>query len=160
MKKVLYFVVVMAMLSGCRSVPQFTGDQKAWMREVMKEDLTFTIPADSAEQVWSRGFKFLNLYSDMKLQTVSDYHIDTYNPDSGGLGFQYGYSMTRIKTGNNFEISLTGRVNNVLSDGWLKENMCIFARYMRTGDLRYPELIDHKGRLPYTNAMRSQYKEN
>lgn len=158
MKKMILLAVFVFV--GCVSMQTELGiDEKEWLKETMKEELTFTVSADSIESAWSRGVKFINQYCDTKLQVVSDYHIETYNANKGAFTLQYGYSITRVKLGNSYEVSVSGHSNNDFTEGWLDENLHIMARYMRTGNLKYPKLIDGRGNHLHVNSMRNQYKE-
>lgn len=164
MKKcfVLMLVVAFSFVAGCVSLksPALTPEEIAWMQKVMKEELTFTVPADQIEQVWSRVFKFISNYCDTKIQVATDYHVETYNADKNAYSLQYGYSATKLKVGVNYEVTVNGHCNMMIFDqGWLSENLHIMAYYVRTGDLKYPLLVDGRGNHLNTYNVRKQFSE-
>jgi hypothetical protein len=161
MKKLLLTVTI-ASLIGCVSLqsPKLTPEQIGWMRKVMKEELTFTVPADQIEQAWSRVFKFISNYCYTKIQAASDYHVETYDAPVGPGSLKYVYGATKVKVGVNYELSVNGHCSMMpYDDGWLSENLHVMAHYVRTGDLEYPMLVDGRENHLHVSNVREQYAE-
>jgi len=113
-------------------------DGRAYLARAMQASLTFTVPKERSDEVWSLVNSFIAHYSSMKVQTASDYIISTYNPDAI---YNYGYSATRAIRADGIEFAVmcfsggnppVQRISN--------QNAHILALYLQTGELR-PEFI-------------------
>jgi hypothetical protein len=146
-KKLGIVSVVLSMLvlvCGCTPAIKLNGEQQAYIDKVMKEPLSVAVSASEAETAWGRANTFVARYASMKIQVSNDYVIETYNPTDGKgfLDFNYGYSVSKVpvKDGFVFEVSGMSSGGN-LAKGKTARNAHIFAYYIRTGELPYPELI-------------------
>lgn len=61
------------------------------------------VSKDKSDEAWSRAVSYVNKYSDMKIQTTSDYIIDTYNPTSAT---KRGYTITKVHGGDSTTIEI------------------------------------------------------
>ena len=70
------------------------------------QPLTIKVPTKDVEKYWGRAQSWVHRNSSMKLQLVTDFVIETYNPTAGN----YGYSLTRtdIESGET-EIIVNGK---------------------------------------------------
>ena len=64
----------------------------------------FRVPAGDVVAAWGRAQSFVAQHSSMKIQTVSDYLIETYNP--GAMG-QYGFRVVKTPARGDFTIKVT-----------------------------------------------------
>jgi hypothetical protein len=60
--------------------------------QVKKIPLVFKLPMSESDDAWGRANLYLSNNSSMKVQTASDYLLETYNPTSVG---RIGFSITR-----------------------------------------------------------------
>src|SRR5690242_18680637 len=60
--------------------------------QVKKIPLVFKLPKSESDDAWGRANLYLANNSTMKIQTASDYLLETYNPTSVG---RIGFSITR-----------------------------------------------------------------
>ena len=102
------------------------------LARAMATPLTFTVPKDKSDEAWGRVNSFIVKYSTMKVQTVSDYIIQTYNPIDNFHA--WGYTANRMTQGDAVEISVT------CTYAWGHEktatrNAHILALYAVTGEL-------------------------
>lgn len=77
-------------------------EDAAYLKAAMATPLTFTVPAEKSEETWSRINSFISKHSSMKIQTASDYIIETYNPGAG----QFAYSANRATRGDAAEFTV------------------------------------------------------
>lgn len=86
----------------------------------------FTVPKDKDEIVWARANKYVSDYSDLKIQTQTDFLVETYNPIGENKYTQTAFKITRQPLGDTVEYEVIS--NRV---GWDKK--C--AYYMFYGEL-------------------------
>ena len=132
-------VVVVCLLAGAcgpgltgRAPAATTPEANAYLARAMAAPLTFTVPKDKSDEAWGRVNSFIVKYSTMKVQTVSDYIIQTYNPIDNFHA--WGYTANRMTQGDAVEISVT------CTYAWGHEktatrNAHILALYAVTGEL-------------------------
>lgn len=131
--------VVVCLLAGAcgpgmtgRAPAATTPEANAYLARVMATPLTFTVPKDKSDEVWGRINNFIAKYSTMKIQTASDYIIETYNPTDNINA--WGYMANRMVKGDEVEISVT------CTYAWGHKktgtrNAQILALYAATGEL-------------------------
>ena len=149
-KMVLVFLCVV--LAGCAlSLPNYivnpTPDESLYMEKVRAQPLEFDITEAEGSIVWGRAQSFIGQYSSMKLQIVTDYVIQTYNPTDDPYKRKFGYYITKTPMGNNIKISVQCLGNHPYGlDGkpfpTIDLNARILSHYLKTGELPYPHLID------------------
>ena len=108
------------------------------LARAMATPLTFTVPKDKSDEAWGRVNSFIARYSTMKIQTASDYIIQTYNPTDKFNA--YGYTANRMTKGDAVEIS----VDCVYVESYQKQairNAHLLAHYAATGELVDESLI-------------------
>jgi hypothetical protein len=111
--KRLIFAAVVCLLAGAcgpgmtdRPPAATSPEANVYLSRVMAAPLTFTVPKDKSDEAWARVNSFIAKYSTMKIQTASEYIIETYNPIDNFHA--YGYTANRMTKGNEVEISVTG----------------------------------------------------
>ncbi len=129
------------------------GDALAYLQKIRGYPNTFTLPNADAEAAWGRAQVFVSKYSTMKIQTVSDYIVETYNTrtltgnDVGftGIKCDFAYSFTRSPGKDSTTFTVGCRTN---CGGLGDARMCAadnekFASYfVQTGEnIKYPEFI-------------------
>lgn len=124
------------LLGGCVTL---SPAQEAYLRKVMATPLTVEMTKTEAVDAWGRAQSFLGQYSSMKIQTATDYVLQTYNPM--GSGISYGYNVTKTPAGDRVRITVVCGTNNMFAGGDADRNAHILAHYIKSGDLSHPELI-------------------
>jgi len=124
-----------------------TPDDVTYLKEIENQSTYFSLEGDVADEAWSRAGFFVSNYSDMKIQNMSDFLIETYNPISPeqiGVYPRYGYKITRLKTkvSNEFTVNVSCSVNGWY-DSIIIHNAKMLAYYMKTGIIR-PHLISQR----------------
>jgi tetratricopeptide (TPR) repeat protein len=122
-----------------QALEDLTSDERIYLEKVKAFPLEFTIPINEVEVAWGRTQSFIGRFSSMKLQIVTDYIIQTYNPPKGEISF--GYYVTKTPIGNNVKITVICITGDPLGEGAASLNAHILAYYIKTGELPYPRLI-------------------
>lgn len=130
-------------ISACATTVKtnsLTPEEKVYVSKVLKTEAQFEVGKEKAEEMWSRGFKFVQANSTVRIQSASDYHLQTYNPailqnETGAIG----YNLYKQIDGDKVKIS----IQCVYSSGiWFKytESVCknnekVLSHYMQTGEI-------------------------
>ncbi|MHB8811282.1 MAG: hypothetical protein ACYC9M_14925 [Desulfobulbaceae bacterium] len=130
----LFFLVSVGMIGliGC-AARQVSPEIQAYDMRVMSQPTTFTIPTEKAEEAWSRAQQFVATLSSFRIQTSTEYVIQTYMIDSSWP--KYGYSVTRTVSGNNTNFMVKGYCTNIFSGDRADYNAHALSHYMVTGEL-------------------------
>lgn len=145
MKKSLIFATILVcvmLFSSCIhevKAPQSLEEQ-SYLQKVQSFPLRFTIPKSELPDAWGRAQSFISQYSDMKIQTVSNNVIETYNPRSNSI--DYGYSITNAPMGDNAIITVKCYNPYVGNSKKADMNAHALAYYMKTGEVN-PRFLDH-----------------
>jgi len=133
-------ILVLALLTGCAttSMLKLTPEEQMYLEKAKAFPLEFTIPKSQADEAWGRAQSFIGRFSSMKLQTVTDFVIQTYNPISPNVDF--GYYVTKTPMGDKVQITVQCNVGNIFSGADANTNAHILAYYIKTGEL-VPRLI-------------------
>lgn len=128
----LPFVVVS--VSGCSTALIGVSEQeKGELAQAMYCPLIFDVSKAEADDAWGRAQTFVARFSTMKIQTATDYVLQTYNP--AGSGINYGYSISRTPMGENMEMEVQCLCDNPFVGKDRDINAHIAAYYIRTGVL-------------------------
>lgn len=119
-------------LSGCAG-RQVSPEIQAYDMRVMSQPTTFTVPTEKAEEAWSRAQQFIATLSNFRIQTSTEYVIQTYMMESSWP--KYGYSVTRTISGNNTNFVVKGYCTNMFSGDFAQYNAHALSHYMVTGEL-------------------------
>lgn len=144
-KPFLCFLMFFAvMLGGCASrIAQMNlnSSQQSELDKSMAFPLEFEIDKTDVGDAWGRAQSFISKNSSMKMQTVTDYVLETYNPTDAG---SFAYKVTKTPLKEKVQISVQC---NVYWDSfqWHRDdanrNAHILAYYISTGELLIPELV-------------------
>lgn len=157
---ILLLVLAASSLAGCglqgviKKDEVLSADQKQYLAEIAKQPLQFNVPKADGNDSWGRAQSFIAQHSGMKIQTASDYAIQTYNAqlDTAGaippsLGsVTYGYNISRSPIGDKyaFDVNCTGPFHGMYQAEINKaaaRNAHALAYFIATSKLPYPELI-------------------
>ena len=133
-------VVVIFMIGNCTNfLLNLTPEEQAFLDKANAFPLEFTVSNEDAEMAWGRAQSFIGRFSSMKLQTATDYVIQTYNPSSSGVS--YGYYVTKTPLGGSTQFNVTCNTGNLFAMADAQSNAHILAYYMNTGELVNPKVI-------------------
>ncbi|MDP8227154.1 MAG: hypothetical protein P9L89_05900 [Candidatus Celaenobacter polaris] len=125
---------------GCARV-QLTPEDKAFCAKAAACPLELIISKDKAEEAWSRAHTWIAKYSSMKIQTVTDYILQTYNPVDRAFPIIYAYSLTKTLMGSEVQITIECFSNNRFATRQTSHNAHLLAYYIKTGE-NHPHLIN------------------
>ncbi len=106
-------------------------EERIYLQNVESFPLKFIISKKEAPDAWGRAQSWVAQYSSMKIQVLSDYVIQTYNPE----GLRYGYYVTKTPMGDDVEIKVEGITGNMFNKDKAERNARILAYYIKTGKL-------------------------
>jgi hypothetical protein len=132
--------------SSCASsaVFQLSSDERAYLRMAMDTPLTFLVPRGQSIQTWDRAHEFLDRYSTMKLRSVTDSVLVTYDPPAVqsdpspvavGSSIRYGYSVSRSSDPDGIRIAVKCTPSSTLGEKDADQNAHIAAYYIKTGQI-------------------------
>jgi hypothetical protein len=138
---IFLFILIISLLTGCSttSMLSLSPDEQSYLNEAQACPLEFYVPKTDAEDAWGRAQSFIGQYSSMKLQTVTDYVIETYNPRMSDVA--YGYSVTKTPMNDLVRISVRCFCGNFLEGDNTSTNAHILAYYIKTGNEFSPRLV-------------------
>jgi hypothetical protein len=111
-----------------------TPEESDYLSKVNTTPLIFRAPKDQAQEVWGRINGWIGKYSSMKIQTASDYVVETYNPTD--FASPYGYSASRSPLGNEYEFTIRYSTSNPYYYKKQAElNAHVLAYYALTGEI-------------------------
>lgn len=120
------------LITGCAG-REVSPEIQAYDMRVMSQPTTFSIPTEKAEEAWSRAQQFIATLSSFRIQTATEYVIQTYMMKSSWP--KYGYSVTRTINGNNANFVVKGYCTNMFRGDDAEYNAHALAHYMVTGEL-------------------------
>jgi hypothetical protein len=124
---------------GCMQDIVNDPKQVEYLAKVNAFPLEFEVSKDIATDAWGRAQSFIGRFSSMKLQSATDYMIQTYNPTDNGVN--YGYNITKTPLKDTVQITVQCSSNNMFAGGDATKNAHILAYYISSGELPYPNLI-------------------
>ncbi|MCZ6688678.1 MAG: hypothetical protein O7H41_03645 [Planctomycetota bacterium] len=140
MRKIGILLALLYLAVGCAAIPPpGTPHEVAYVERVMKQSVNFSLANDVAIEAWSRAHDFTARYASKKLQIVSDYAIETYNPTKTKV--EFGYSITRVIGGSESTFAVRCFCGNSYHRRTADRNAHILADYMVTGELPFPHLV-------------------
>jgi hypothetical protein len=108
----------------------------------MDTPLTFLVPRDHSLKTWDRAHDFVDRYSTMKLRSVTDSVLVTYDspttqsdpsPVASGSGIRYGYSVSRSSDPDGIQIAVKCTPSSTLGEKDADQNAHIAAYYIKLG---------------------------
>ncbi len=137
--RVLVLLISLTAVS-CASSFELTADEQSMLRDAMDTPLTFVVPRGEAIPTWDRAQEFIDRYSSMKLRSVNDSLITTYenvamvtNPIETASSVRFGYTVSRARDpeGIRFQVGCTPSSKSGEKDA--DQNAHIAAHYIKTG---------------------------
>ncbi len=126
------------------SVFQLSVDERATLRMAMDTPLSLIVPRDQSLKSWDRAQEFLDRYSTMKLRSVTDSVLVTYDsptiqtdpsPVAVGSGIRYGYSVSRTADPDGIRIAVKCTPSSTLGEKDADQNAHIAVYYIKTGQI-------------------------
>jgi hypothetical protein len=143
-KKSLALFFVVACFAACYKTVtsvQLTPEQRYYVDRAMKQPLEFSLPKEQSEEAWARIQSFISQYASMKIQTATDYILETYNPHSEMVP-AYAYQANRTPAGDQVNFIVKCFTDAALGVGKreCERNAHLLAHYAVSSELK-PELI-------------------
>jgi len=115
---------------------KLTPEEEVYLEKAMSQPLTFIVYIEESEQKWALAQSFIAKYSTMKIETITDYLLETYTP----YGDRMGYKVIRTPTKEGDEFCIVCSYDNPFSKNNALQSAHIFAYYLVTGEI-IPRLI-------------------
>jgi hypothetical protein len=147
-KRFAALAAVVVVCAGCTiknvylEPPKAANDEDAaYLERATQTPLTFMVEVSKGDETWSRVNSFIAKYSSMKIQTASDYIIETYNPTEG----KFGYSANRATKEDRAEFTVNCapgpgiigiKFDIMHGDKIAEQNAHLLAFYALTGEIR------------------------
>ena len=162
MTKIAVGVLGFSLMAASGCMPQLKGtvddvkaltpDQTLFLAEIEKEVLEFDLPKDQANDAWGRAQSWVAQYSPMKIQTATDFVLQTYNPPMDGgyeitkIQVYYGYEVSRAPMGDKVKFRVVCNPSGYyykkdVIQASATRNAKMLAHHIRTGAAPRPELI-------------------
>lgn len=97
----------------------------------LRHPLRFRVAKSQGADAWGRAQGFVAKYAGMKVQTVSDYILETYNSHDG----LFAYSVSRSPVGDEYEFTVDCLCKGG-TERAVTRNAHLLALYIDTGELR------------------------
>jgi hypothetical protein len=147
MKKCL--LIFLFLLSACASTSEIVEEMKPTKIEPRPEDrqylqealacpLEFTLPKEQEKDAWGRAQSWVGRFSSMKLDTLTDYVIETYGAYSRSCySPAYAYRVTKAPMKDSIQINVASTTNcpGVAGESAI-HNAHILSYYIKTRELR------------------------
>ncbi len=110
----------------------------------MEFPLEFNISKKKANDAWGRAQSFIAKYSSMKIQTVTEFIIQTFTPPETDYRFNrrfdFGYSVAKTPLGKKVQITVSCQKSSIAGSENLFESekemdAHLLAYYISTGEL-------------------------
>ena len=115
-------------------------EEQVYLDKVNAFSLKFIISKSEEKDAWGRAHSFITQFSSMKLKTVTEFVIRTYNPTVMYVKFGYYVTKTPLE-GDVIQVNVRCNTGNVFASGVAKTNAHILAYYIKTGELTHERLI-------------------
>jgi hypothetical protein len=126
------------------SMFQLSPDERAGLGLAMDTPLRLLVPRDHSLQTWDRAQEFIDRYSTMKLRSVTDSVLVTYetapyqtdpSPVASGSAIRYGYSVSRSSDPDGIQIAVKCTPSSTLGEKDADQNAHIAAYFIKTGQI-------------------------
>lgn len=110
-------------------LPPRSDADRAVLETAMGAPLTVVLEKPQADEAWTRVQVFIAKHSGMKIQTSTEFLIETYNPTRGSVG----YKATRAPaTGGKVELSVMAFASGDFMSVCAERNGRLLAHYAQT----------------------------
>jgi hypothetical protein len=112
-----------------------TSEEKTYLEKVMAMPLIFDVSKEKSEETWGRIQSFIGKYSPVRIQTVTDYIIETYDAKIVNSNFSYSAIRTPKENKVEFEVKcfITFQLPKMETAGIRNAHM--MAYYALTGEV-------------------------
>ena len=127
-----FFTAMAACSYPANMFMKLSPQEKSYLERAMAQSLTFMVKPEDSNRLWGVAQAFIGKYASMKIENVSEYIIETYNPYES----RYGYRVIRTpkKDGDEFTIECLGD-NPTFMSKTIDQNAHIFAHYLLTEEI-------------------------
>lgn len=128
------FIIIVLVLLGCstQSLMYLSPSESSYMERANACPLIFIIDKTEEEAAWGRAQSWLVKHSSMKIQTVTNFIIQTYTP--AGRGVDYGYNIIKTLMKDEVQIEVQCGSQNPFAVKDAKNNAHLLAYFIKTGD--------------------------
>jgi hypothetical protein len=143
--------LALGLLWGCSSARVLTPDEQAYVTKIMALPTDVTLSQADAVDAWGRAQSFIGKYSMMKLQSETDFIIQTYTSPDDSTGYAtdnyISYNITKTPMMGKVQISVQCTTGNLtpLQESMRADDLALNAHilsyYIATGELPFPDLI-------------------
>ena len=134
MRRIFIGLVVCLSFAACNFPAnmwiKLTPEEKSYLDRAMAQPLTFTVKSEDSNRLWGMAQAFIGKYASMKIESASDYVIETYNP----VESRFGYRVIRTPKKDGDEFTITCLYTAFLVKD-AEQNAHIFAHYLLTEEL-------------------------
>ncbi|MBI4363870.1 MAG: hypothetical protein HY568_00415 [Candidatus Latescibacteria bacterium] len=137
-------MLLAALSLSCAGSFELSQEEQTSLGLAMAQPLTFTVPRDRSLETWDRALNFMDRYSSMKLRSVTDsllvtYETPTYqqvpSPVERGSGIRFGYTISRASTREGISMSVRCAPSSKVGERDADQNAHIAAYYILTGSI-------------------------
>jgi len=136
MAKRPFLIGIVCLIAGACSYPanmlmKLTPEEHAYLERAMAQPLTFMVTPEDSNMKWGVAQAFIAKHASMKIETVSDIVLETYNPYGG----RYGYRVIRTPKKDGDEFFIVCLNDNMFLSKSTEQNAHIFAHYLVTDEI-------------------------
>jgi hypothetical protein len=134
MKRYLGLGLILVFTAACLSANAFrklSPAEQTYLERAMAQPLTFMVKSEDTQRLWGVAQAFIGKHASMKIENVSEFIIETYNP----YGTRFGYRVVRTPKKEGDEFSITCLYDNTFSKNDADQNAHIFAHYLMTEEI-------------------------
>lgn len=137
-------LLLVATTLSCAGSFELSNDERTSLGLALAQPLTFTVERYRSLEAWDRVHDFVNRYSTMKLRSVTDSLVITYeaptytqspSPVESGAGIRFGYTVSRSSITEGIRIGVKCSPSSKLGEKDADQNAHIAAYYISTGTI-------------------------
>jgi hypothetical protein len=135
--KILSLILVLASCSHIYSEKELSIADRNYVRNVKKMDSTLVVNNDKSQIAWKRGLNFIKNYSFLDIESKSNSHVSTKDPNAIQAD-KPGYVLTRAKKNGKTVIKVRCMYPTLhfkYTEDLCKANERYMTYYMKTGKL-------------------------
>jgi len=132
--KITLLSIFIVFLWSCMPTNLFiklTSEEQIYLGKVMAQPLTFIVDVKDSELKWVLAQSFIAKYSSMKIETITNYLLETYNP----YQTRFGYKVIRTPLEEGDEFCISCLYDNPFSKNDAYQNAHILAYYLVTNEI-------------------------
>ncbi len=136
MKRFAFLMLIfLAFMAACAYSPnlfkKLSPQEQGYLGRAMAQPLTFAVKSEDSARLWGVAQAFIGKHASMKIENVSDFIIETYNPREN----RFGYRVIRTPKKDGDEFSIEALYDNPFSSKQADQNAHIFAHYLLTEEI-------------------------